>query len=123
MGRAGGTYGSEQGANTVKRVGQVIGIRPEHIAEYERIHAEVWPEVLDNIRRHNITNYSIFRHGNLLFAYYEYVGDDYETDMANLGNDAKNQEWWAVTEPMQQPLDDRASGEWWKTIQEVFHTD
>ncbi len=107
----------------MKRVGQVIGIRPEHIAEYERIHAEVWPEVLDNIHRHNITNYSIFRHGNLLFAYYEYVGNDYETDMANLGNDAKNQEWWTVTEPMQQPLDDRASGEWWKTIPEVFHTD
>ena len=107
----------------MQRFGQVIGIRPEHIEEYERIHAEVWPGVLDNIRRHNMTNYSIFRHGNLLFAYFEYVGDDYAMDMANLAKDQKNQEWWAMCEPMQEPLPDRGPGEWWKTIPEVFHTD
>ena len=107
----------------MKRFGQVIGIRPENIEEYERIHADVWPEVLANIRRNNIANYSIFRHGNLLFAYFEYVGDDYAVDMANLARDPKNQEWWSVCEPMQEPLEDRGPGEWWKTIPEVFHTE
>lgn len=107
----------------MQRFGLVIGVKPDQIEEYERIHREVWPEVLDNIRRHNITNYSIFRHGTLLFAYYEYVGNDYEADMKSLAADAKNQEWWLITDPMQEPVEDRAPGEWWKVLPEVFHTD
>jgi L-rhamnose mutarotase len=43
--------------------------------------------------------------------------------MKGLAADPKNQEWWTITEPMQQPLEDRAPGEWWKAIPEVFHTD
>ena len=30
----------------MQRYGQVLGIKPEHVAEYERLHAAVWPEVL-----------------------------------------------------------------------------
>ena len=107
----------------MQRIAMVVGVKPDQIEEYERIHREVWPEVLENIRRHNITNYSIFRHGNLLISYYEYVGDDYEGDMARLATDPKSQEWWTITDPMQQPVDDRAPGEWWKRIPEVFHVD
>lgn len=107
----------------MQRYGMVIGIKPDQIGEYERIHAAVWPDVLKNIHRHNIRNYSIFRHGNLLFGYYEYMGSDYATDMANLAADPMNRKWWQLTEPMQEALPDRAPGEWWKVIPEVFHTD
>ena len=51
------------------RVGQVIGLKPGHVEEYERLHAAVWPEVLAMISACNIRNYSIFRHDELLFAY------------------------------------------------------
>ena len=30
----------------MKRMGMVIGIEPERIAEYKNTHAAVWPEVL-----------------------------------------------------------------------------
>ena len=53
----------------MRRVGQVIGLKPDQIEAYERLHAAVWPEVLAMISPCNIRNYSIFRHGNLLFAY------------------------------------------------------
>ena len=39
----------------MKRMGMVIGIRPERIAEYKRTHAAVWPEVLAKISDCNIT--------------------------------------------------------------------
>ncbi|HEX2037498.1 MAG TPA: L-rhamnose mutarotase [Chloroflexota bacterium] len=107
----------------MRRYGQVIGIRPEHIEEYERIHAAVWPEVLATIRACNIRNYSIFRFEHTLFAYFEYVGQDFEADMARMAADPKTQEWWAVCQPMQEPVSGRAPGEWWATIKEVFHTD
>jgi len=53
---------------SVKRIAQVIGIKPEEIEEYERIHANVWPQVLATIKKSNIKNYSIFRYEHLLFA-------------------------------------------------------
>jgi L-rhamnose mutarotase len=107
----------------VKRVASVIGLPRENWEEYERYHAAVWPGVLDRIARSNIRNYSIFRYGELLFSYFEYVGDDYEADMAAIAADPETQRWWAVQEPLQRPLDERAEGEWWHDLPEVFHTD
>ena len=66
----------------MQRFGQVVGIKPEHLEEYTRLHAAVWPEVLEKIAECNIRNYSIFHHEGLLFAYFEYHGDDFEADMA-----------------------------------------
>ena len=62
----------------MKRMGMVIGVKPEHIAEYNRTHAAVWPEVLARITDANIRNYTIFLREpeNLLFAYWEYHGED-----------------------------------------------
>jgi L-rhamnose mutarotase len=107
----------------VRRFGQVIRVRPERIEDYERLHAEAWPGVLDMIRAANIRNYSIFRHGDLLFAYFEYVGDDFEADMARIAADPTTQAWWKLTDPMQEPFQERPAGAWWLTIPEVFHTD
>lgn len=105
----------------MQRIASVIGIAPESIAEYERLHADVWPGVLERLRESHMTNYSIYRFGDLLFSYLEYTGDDLEGDNAAIAADPVTQEWWSVCTPMQRPLDDRAEGEWWQTIAEVFH--
>ena len=106
----------------MRRIGQLIGLKSDQVESYERLHTAVWPEVLATIHACNIRNYSIFRHGELLFAYFEYVGDDYEADMAKMAADPKTQEWWTWTAPMQVPLETRAPDEWWATMKEVFHT-
>jgi L-rhamnose mutarotase len=107
----------------MKRVASVIGLPPENRAEYERYHAAVWPGVLARLAASHVHNYSIYRHGDLLFSYFEYTGDDYEADMAAIAADPETQRWWAVQMPLQRPLEDRADGEWWKELPEVFHTD
>lgn len=107
----------------MRRVAQVIGLPAENVEEYERLHADTWPAVLERLRRSNIRNYSIYRHGELLFAYFEYVGDDFEADLAALAADPETQRWWAITDPLQRPLDGRREGEHWLTLPEVFHTD
>ncbi|MCU1470213.1 MAG: L-rhamnose 1-epimerase [Glaciihabitans sp.] len=105
------------------RIASVIGLPPENVARYEELHANVWPGVLERLRASHITNYSIYRHGDLLFSYFEYSGDDYDADSAAIAADPTTQEWWAVCEPLQRPLEDRADGEWWKQLPEVFHLD
>jgi L-rhamnose mutarotase len=107
----------------MKRFGQVIGVRPEHFELYRKYHAAVWPEVLSMIKNCNIQNYSIFHKDNILYAYFEYTGTDFAGDMAKMAADPKTQEWWAIMEPMQNPVPKRKTGEWWANMEEVFHLD
>ena len=107
----------------VKRYGQLIGLKPEAYEKYVEYHANVWPGVLKTIHECNIRNYTICFKDNMLFAYFEYIGEDFAADMAKMAADKTTQEWWAIMEPMQAPLADRKPGEWWKQIEEVFHVD
>jgi len=107
----------------MKRYGMVIGIKPEKIEEYKKLHANVWPGVLEMIKKCNLDNYSIYLKDNYLFSYYEYVGVDYETDMKKMASDPLTLEWWDVCMPCQQPLDNRKEGEWWSQMEELFHLD
>ncbi|MEN6311728.1 MAG: L-rhamnose mutarotase [Acidobacteriota bacterium] len=107
----------------MKRYGQIVRLRPERYEEYKALHARVWPEVLETIRRCHIRNYTIFHRDGVLFACFEYHGDDYAADMARMAADPKTQEWWKITMPMQEPLPGRTEGDWWARMEEVFHTD
>lgn len=107
----------------MKRYGSVIRVRPEAVEKYRAFHADVWPEVLETLRRCKIHNYSIFLKDGYLFGYYEYHGHDYRADMAKMAADPKTQEWWSIMMPMQQALESRREGEWWADMEEVFHMD
>ena len=107
----------------MKRYGQVIGVRPEDFERYKKYHAAVWPGVLKMIGQCNIHNYSIFHWEGKLFAYFEYTGKDFTADMAKMAADPVTQKWWAVMEPMQDPVATRKPGEWWADMEEVFHLD
>ncbi|WP_037577568.1 L-rhamnose mutarotase [Phaeacidiphilus oryzae] len=107
----------------MERHAQIVRLRPEHEAEYRRIHQQVWPAVLRTIHACNIRNYSIFLNDGVLFAYYEYVGEDHAADMAKMAEDPETQRWWKITDPMQSPLDGTPEGQWWAPAEEVFHTD
>jgi L-rhamnose mutarotase len=43
--------------------------------------------------------------------------------MAKMAADPKTQGWWSIMMPMQEPIPNRAGGEWWASMEEVFHTD
>ena len=91
----------------VKRVGMVIGIKPDQIEAYKDLHTG--PGVRDLLRQANIHNFSIFLRqlddGRYYeFAYYEYIGADYAADMAWLSAQPANQAWLALCDPMQLAL-------------------
>ena len=88
----------------MQRMGRVIKLKPEVIPEYKRIHAAVWPEVLKAISDSNIRNYTIFlkEPENILFAYWEYHGRDFDADMKKMALVPRMQAWWKITDPMQE---------------------
>ena len=105
------------------RFGQVLRVRPEFRDQYVRHHAAVWPGVLAQIRRSHIRNYSIFLRDGILFAYFEYLGNDFDADMRAMAADAETQRWWALMEPMQEKWPSAMPQEWWSDMTEVFHLD
>ena len=112
----------------MKRYGMVLRLRPEKLDEYLALHRAVWPEVLARIARSNIRNYSIFLRRlddgrPYLFSYFEHTGADFAADMRARAADEATQRWWKLTEPCQEPLASRAPGEWWASMEEVFHVD
>ena len=114
--------------NTVQRHGWVIGIEKENIEEYKRLHADAWPDVLKQIKKSNIQNYSIYlgeveKDRFYLFSYLEYTGKNFDVDMAKMAKDKTTQKWWTHTDPLQNPLPTAKPGEHWSAWDEVFHYD
>jgi L-rhamnose mutarotase len=109
--------------NPPRRFGMVLRVRPEKFEEYKRLHAAVWPEVLERITASKIKNYSIYHKEGWLFSYFEYWGDDFEADMKLVAADVATRRWWSIMEPMQIPLPSREPQEWWARMEEVFHLD
>jgi L-rhamnose mutarotase len=109
----------------VRRFGQVLGLQPERLEEYRRLHAAIWPEISGALRSAGVRNYSIFHFKGQLFGYFEYVGPAQEFDlrMQHLAQAARMREWWDLMEPMQIPLEGRAAGSWWADMEELFHLD
>lgn len=105
----------------MKRYGQVIKLRPELEEKYIELHANVWPGVKAMISECNMRNYSIFLRDGYLFAYFEYVGEDYESDMKKMAQDPLTQEWWDVCKPCQEQIPTVTSEEWWGDMREVFY--
>ncbi|UCE40219.1 MAG: L-rhamnose mutarotase [Candidatus Aminicenantes bacterium] len=103
------------------RVGSLIKLRPEWEEWYIILHRHTFPAVLERIHKSNIRNYSIFLHDGILFSYLEYEGEDYDGDMAEISRDGVTRDWWKLTDPMQEPLETRAEGEWWASMDEIFH--
>ena len=83
----------------IMRFGQLGQLKPEKIEEYCALHANPWPQVQKTIMECNLRNYSIYLHGDLVFAYFEYVGEDFDADMQKMEQDPVTQEWWKHTHP------------------------
>lgn len=106
-----------------KRVGMVIGIKPEVIEEYKKLHADDNPGVRDLLTLAHMENFSIFIHQfddgkYYLFGYYEYTGDNFEKDMADLAVKERNIAWLKVCDPMQIPFNGKKS---WSEMEQVYY--
>ncbi|RJE22418.1 DUF718 domain protein [Aspergillus sclerotialis] len=112
-----------------RRIAQLVHLKPSAVQAYKECHANVWPEVLQQIEECNIKDYSIyFDNDRTLFSTFKYVGNDFDGDMKRMRENPKVREWWALTDSMQESPIPRAVGSaegpgWWKVLEEVFHKD
>jgi len=91
------------------------------IAQYERHHLEIWPEVKKSIQDAGIKDMQIYRVGNRLFMLME-VDDNFSFEK-KAAADAANpivQEWEALMWTFQQPIPQAKEGEKWVLMKEIF---
>ncbi len=109
----------------MKRFGQMIRLKPEGAAEYIRLHKAEnnWPGVNEMIKKCNISGYSIYVKDDVLFAYFEYTGNNFDADMKMMAEDPTTQKWWDTVKPLMQPVENIKPGEFWADMEEIYHLD
>src|SRR6476661_9196326 len=86
----------------------------ELISEYERFHADVWPEIKESILSSGIESMEIYRFSNRLCMIMD-VNDDFSFERKSAA-DADNltvQEWEQLMWKFQQPVKGAKPGEKW----------
>ena len=94
---------------------------PALIAEYERYHERIWPEIEVSIRQSGITDLEIYRVSNRLFMLME--TDETFSFNAKSAADAANpnvQEWETLMWKYQQALPMAKPGEKWVLMHRIF---
>jgi len=108
----------------VKRFGAVIGLNAEKEEYYRELHANAWPGIVDRIHKSSIRNFSIYiteiEGKKYMFSYFEYIGDDIESDMQDIADDPETQRWWKETNPCQFQLPTRRPGQNWSAMEMIF---
>jgi L-rhamnose mutarotase len=97
---------------------------PALIAEYCRLHQQIWPEIATSIRRAGITGMTIWRSGNRLTMVME-TNEAFDGAAKALADaaDPKVQEWEALMWRFQQPLPWAESGQKWLPMEKIFDLD
>ncbi|GAC1362559.1 MAG: L-rhamnose mutarotase [Acidobacteriaceae bacterium] len=102
----------------MERVAFQLRIRRGKETEYDEAHRRVWPELLREMEEIGITDYSIFRRGQLLFLYMHVP--KFADVLAKLGASDVNRRWQEAMAPLFEPVLDLQPGEQFAMMQEVF---
>lgn len=93
----------------------------ERIAEYERIHQNIWPEVKAHIKASGIRLMELYRTGTRLFMIMETDDDfSFEAMAAKEAKDPRLQQWENFMWTFQQALPWAKPGEKWVLMDRIF---
>jgi len=106
----------------MQRVGFQLKVRQELIDEYRDAHEEVWPEMLEALRRHGWRNYSLFMlPDGTLFGYFE-TPSSFEDALAAMATEEVNDRWQSAMQHFFEGVAGHAD-ETMVELVEVFHLD
>jgi L-rhamnose mutarotase len=92
-----------------------------NVAEYKKRHDEIWPELVEQLRKAGVQNYSIYydEETKTLFAFQELTGDN---TAASLPESEIVKKWWAYMNDGIMEYNDKGQPVSIE-LREVFHMD
>lgn len=107
----------------MKRVGFLLKVRQEKIAEYVKHHEHVWEEMLQALRESGWHNYSLFiREDGLLFGYFE-TEESLAVAQAKMAERQINTRWQEFMAPYFESPNNARPDEMFLELSEIFHLD
>jgi L-rhamnose mutarotase len=104
----------------MQRVAFLLQLKPGTEAAYDEAHRHVWPEMLALLKRADVSDYSIFRRGELLVLAMT-VERDFDTTWREIERDPVNIRWQQVMSAYFAPMDMTLPGERFPMMQQVFY--
>jgi L-rhamnose mutarotase len=86
---------------------------------YDKAHGEVWPEMLTLLKRAGISEYSIFRRGELLVL--SMRTEDFDKTWDTIERDPVNARWQEYMAQYFEPIETLVPGERFPMMQEIFY--
>jgi L-rhamnose mutarotase len=106
----------------VKRVGFMCKVKESKLEEYKKHHRQVWPEMLDALRRTGWHNYSLFMRDNgLMFGYFE-TPHSFNAASEAIAKEEINIKWDELMIPFFEPRE-KGESAFETELEEVFHLD
>ncbi len=104
----------------MQRIGLLLKVKPDKLEEYKQIHAQVWPELLAELKKAGLRNYSLWlRPDGTEFGYVEC--DDWQASCDYLANSAVHTRWQEVMQNyLDSPTADDAGGQPVELLQMSF---
>ena len=94
---------------------------PALIAEYQRLHQRIWPEIADHLRRQGVLDMQIWRLGTRLFMVME-TAPEFRADTMDKASaeHPRVQQWEELMWAFQKPTPWTELGNKWQPMQRIF---
>ena len=106
---------------TTERYAMAVRLKDEKREYYIENHANVWPEILSELKKIKVKKYSIYLKEDFMFGYLEYDGDNFDQDMAAMENIPFVEKWTNLMIDCFNPFPNNEDNNSWVMMDEIFY--
>jgi len=104
-----------------ERYAMAVRLKEEKKEFYLKNHQNVWPEILEELKKIKVKNYSIFLKEDFMFGYLEYDGNNFNEDMAKMANIDIVDKWTKLMVDCFNPFPNNEENDSWVMMDEIFY--
>ena len=106
---------------SIERYAMAVRLKDEKKDFYLKNHQNVWPEVLSELKKIKIKNYSIFLKEDFMFGYLEYEGNNFNADMVEMQKNPIVDKWTKLMVDCFNPFPNNEENNSWVMMDEIFY--
>ena len=104
-----------------ERYAMAVRLKNEKKDFYLKNHQNVWPEILEELKKIKVKNYSIFLKEDFMFGYLEYDGNNFNEDMAKMASIEIVDKWTKLMVDCFNPFPNNDENDSWVMMDEIFY--